>query len=214
MNSFYHRKDYDSVEKIIEKDKNGYSNSFYFPISTNLRVYRALQTGDIHLYDKALIDLAKMKAHIIDSSPVAYAQLLPYLKIHGLEPTFNNDGRTECDWNLRYLREAHENAIWMLEPWEIDGAFWYSLYVNSSCSTTESKAIYIDLLADIDLTKAESELHKLQATDSHKNFSSELIEALCGFRKKHTDYENSALSKLEGQGLVVCKEPYTGFWKD
>lgn len=215
MDSFYNRKDYETVDKIIREKEEGYSNYSYFPLPTHLRIHQAIKTGNLRFYDDALVDLEKMKKRAIDSSPSAYIQLVRHLKSNGLEPTFQNRDGKGCAWNSQYLLEAHENAIFDKNLWNVEGAFWYSLFVNSECTNVASKAIYIDLLAELDASKARLELQKLLDADSTQtSFAFELNEELCGFRKKHTQYEESGLNELVTKKIVNCKEPYTGFWKD
>jgi hypothetical protein len=209
VDHFYELKDYDTVDKIVMQNGKGYSDPLYFPQSLNVLIHRGLDDKDSQAFAQALNAISELKKQNIDHYYDRYAQFIPYLEKNGLTPIFSATGKTECTNDIHYLRNMNTTAAELrFGTADLENTYWYSLYVNSLCSTPEVRAILIRNLAELNEGAARKLLSGLLGPRGQFGSEKEAFQnALCDMRELNSRYDLSNLYKLESSSAFVCKIP-------
>ena len=193
------------VDKII-KNNGGYSNPRFFLISINLLINRGLAENKPELFDYALKNLIQMEGDLGHLDFIAYKQLIMHIKVNHLQSSFNFTDNNKCPSEIDNLKETHSNSSFGYQKNLNEYTYWFSLYVNSVCSTAETRAIYISSLAQLNTKKAKVEFNKINTLDNFNTDESvQFRGALCRLRDEYDGYDKkNGIYQLENAGLIKC----------
>ena len=150
--------------------------------------------------------LDELKRVSLNDSYTYYEELIPYLNDHGLKPIFNSGNGANCDRETARLAviglyalggTGHGRA-------DLEAAYWYSLYVNSTCASPDSQAVYLMMLAELDRPAADAQLAKLELFQSSFPKGPRFLSSTCRLRAEMGKIRREGLLLLDKAKLYRC----------
>lgn len=200
----YHTEQYEVLYDRLTRSDRGFDSYTYFPYSANLLVRQAMATKDPAKLARAIALVASLSNDQDDVYLAAYGQMLPGLLTRPSAPPFRSANGEQCTADSKTLGRLFVEAAGTADAGRLDGAYWYSVYVNTNCSSRANRAVYLSLLAEVDLNTAASELQRIQAIPASPGAPPDrLMERICSL-KKYFVVENNGIEKLTEKGLIQC----------
>lgn len=202
---FYGNGDILLTEKIIAEN-GGFDDPMFFPVSINIKINKKL-SGDNELsYSDILKNVQRIYAIEKTSEKRDYFEIIEFLEKNGIESNFINLNTDKCSALNKNLQDIHSSSTELYTKSYFEYATWYSLYVNSQCSTANSRAIYIANLAQFDSKMSINEFNKINTLfGAESDDSVQFRGALCRIREEYILYdETNGIYQLEKAGLIKC----------
>jgi hypothetical protein len=206
---FYPKGEYETVEKIIIQNGRGYSDSTYFPVTIHNLVQKHLKLQDKKALPEARLALSTLKKQWgTETWLPLYEEMIDYLEKNGDKVSFHSSQTATCNRLMNNLTLI-DQADRLIDVADYEAAYWYSLIVNSECSTSSSKVILVTNLIEIDLEKGKSMYRRVVAEIGNDTSSrAEFDRLVCEARDRNSRYDLSNLFMLEKQGLFACNEEW------